>query len=202
MTPEEWTEREHRNDVRRLAELDQQLAEARAVQSIPATVLYGAGLFCCCICCHPDMGGDAMSLLLCLFLQADIFAATEPETVVVKSGDQEVVLQKTDNPRRFSFSAKSHAEPDTSSLYVVMFTASYCGPCRGYKDSGQMAELQSQIAVTICDVQRGGSRWHGGSIPCFWICDKRTRKPLKKFEPGIVKPSELMAAVRELNRRN
>lgn len=93
---------------------------------------------------------------------------------------------------------ESSEKRGTDSLYVVMFTASWCGPCQSYKSSGQLADLQSQIAVTVSDVDRGGRRWHSGAIPCFWICDKATRRPLRKFAPGVIRPEVILQTARGL----
>lgn len=81
--------------------------------------------------------------------------------------------------------------------YVVMFTASWCGPCQQYKRSGQLESLKSEFPVTVVDMDQNKEWWKDRvvvdlsgkrvvqpgikAIPSFWLCRKSDRWPLKKW---------------------
>ena len=64
--------------------------------------------------------------------------------------------------------------------YLVMFTAKWCGPCQAWKRS-QLPRLESAgHRVTVVDVDQD-SQWKIERVPTFWVVDRTTRKPLRKF---------------------
>ena len=91
----------------------------------------------------------------------------------------------------------AHVEPVAESdYYVVMFTASYCGPCQNYKNSGKPAELKAAgYPLTYIDTQRNSS-FYSGSIPKFWLC--KDKKKVHEWPAGAVDPSTILAKIREL----
>lgn len=87
----------------------------------------------------------------------------------------------------------AHVESD---YYVVMFTASYCGPCQNYKNSGKPAELKAAgYPLTYIDTQRNSS-FYSGSIPKFWLC--KDKEKVHEWPAGAVDPSTILAKIREL----
>jgi thiol-disulfide isomerase/thioredoxin len=65
------------------------------------------------------------------------------------------------------------AEP-ISPYNLIFFTASYCSPCRQFKDSGKFDQLKVSLAkhgirVQEVDVQANPD-FHKGRIPKFWLC--------------------------------
>lgn len=94
---------------------------------------------------------------------------------------------------RYAAVDAAHVESD---YYVVMFTASYCGPCQNYKNSGKPAELKAAgYPLTYIDTQRNPS-FYSGSIPKFWIC--KDKQKVHEWPAGVVDPSTILAKIREL----
>ena len=65
-----------------------------------------------------------------------------------------------------------------SGRYLVVFTTKTCLPCRQWK-ANELPKLNG-VAVTIVDANEQ-PQWNVGSVPSFWIVDRATRKPLKKY---------------------
>lgn len=87
----------------------------------------------------------------------------------------------------------AHVESD---YYVVMFTASYCGPCRDYKDSGKLGRLKTEgYPVTQIDIQQNSS-FYFGKIPKFWIAKDKQR--VHEWAPGTVEPDTIIQKIKEL----
>lgn len=83
-----------------------------------------------------------------------------------------------------------------SEYYVVMFTASYCGPCRDYKDSGKLDAIKKAgYKVTLVDIQQNKSFYYG-SIPKFWIA--KDQQKVYEWSPGAISPDTVIAKIREL----
>lgn len=91
----------------------------------------------------------------------------------------------------------AHVEsPAESDYYVVMFTASYCGPCQNYKNSSKPAELKAAgYPLTYIDTQKNSS-FYSGSIPKFWLC--KDKQKVHEWPAGAVDPSTILAKIREL----
>lgn len=70
----------------------------------------------------------------------------------------------------------------SSDHYVVMFTASWCGPCQAYKNSDKFTQLKARFPVTVVDV--GVDRqWtkHVSTVPTFWLARRSDRKVLTRY---------------------
>lgn len=93
----------------------------------------------------------ATLLLLTLFQSADLFPVTAKE----------------EKP-----AAKE------SGRYLVVFTASWCGPCQQWK-ANERPKLQG-VSITTVDIDEQ-KQWGVTTVPTFWIVDRATRKPLKKY---------------------
>lgn len=87
-----------------------------------------------------------------------------------------------------------------SKPYVVMFTASWCGLCIGYKDDGRLDKIiKSGIKVRMVDIDADSS-YYSGRIPKFWICKDNIR--IHEFPEGTIAPDVVVKKVRELDKSN
>lgn len=87
----------------------------------------------------------------------------------------------------------AHVESD---YYVVMFTASYCGPCQSYKRSSSPSKMKDAgYPITYIDVQENPT-FYKGSIPKFWIC--KDQQKVHEWSPGAISPDTILAKIREL----
>lgn len=83
--------------------------------------------------------------------------------------------------------------------YVVMFTASYCGPCRDYKDSGKLDQLKAAgYPATLIDIQQDSSFYYG-AVPKFWICKNKQR--VHEFPAGTIPPDVILRKIRDLKEK-
>lgn len=83
--------------------------------------------------------------------------------------------------------------------YVVMFTASYCGPCRVYKDSGKLDQLKAAgYPATLIDIQQNSSFYYG-AVPKFWIC--KNKKRVHEFSTGTIPPDVILQKIRDLKEK-
>ena len=84
--------------------------------------------------------------------------------------------------------------------YVVMFTASWCGPCQAYKNSEKFTKLKARFPVTVVDV--GVDRhWtkHVSTVPTFWLARRSDRKVLTRYT-GSTDVSIFLAEVNKLTK--
>ncbi len=65
-----------------------------------------------------------------------------------------------------------------SGTYLVVFTASWCGPCQQWKQN-ERPKLNG-VTITTVDIDKE-KQWGVGTVPSFWIVDRETRKPVKKL---------------------
>lgn len=80
----------------------------------------------------------------------------------------------------FPVTAKEE-KPETvkeSGTYLVVFTASWCGPCQQWKQN-ERPKLNG-VTITTVDIDKE-KQWGVGTVPSFWIVDRETRKPIKKL---------------------
>lgn len=78
-----------------------------------------------------------------------------------------------------------------SDRYLVVFTASWCGPCQLWK-ANERPKLQ-RVAITTVDIDEQ-KQWGIDRVPAFWIVDRETRKPIKKLT-GYRAADELLQEV-------
>lgn len=75
-----------------------------------------------------------------------------------------------------------------SGRYLVVFTTQNCVPCRQWK-ANELPKLGGQFVTKIdADEQ---PQWGVQSVPSFWIVDRATRKPVKKYT-GTVSAETLL----------
>lgn len=97
----------------------------------------------------------------------------------------------------FSVQVEKSTVKEDDSLYVVMFSASYCGPCRAYKDSKKPDRIiNSGTRVTVVDIDSGQS-YYRGRVPRFWIC--RNKIIVYEFPEGVIEPEVIIRKVKELS---
>ena len=88
----------------------------------------------------------------------------------------------------------------SSDHYVVMFTASWCGPCQAYKNSDKFTQLKARFPVTVVDV--GVDRqWtkYVSTVPTFWLARRSDRKVLTRYT-GSTDVSIFVAEVNRLTK--
>ena len=84
-----------------------------------------------------------------------------------------------------------------SSLYVVMFTATWCGPCRNYKDTGKLDRIKnSGTHVVLVDIDTN-SAYYRGRVPRFWICRDGVR--VHEFPEGAVEPDIILRKIKDID---
>jgi thiol-disulfide isomerase/thioredoxin len=94
---------------------------------------------------------------------------------------------------RYAAVDAAHVESD---YYVVMFSASWCGPCQSYKSSGKLDRIKAQgIKVKIVDIDATPG-FYRGSIPRFWIC--RDEKRVHEFPSGGIDPDTILRKIASL----
>jgi hypothetical protein len=86
---------------------------------------------------------------------------------------------------------KPTAPAKESGTYLVVFSASWCGPCQRWK-ANEKPKLKGVFVTSVdIDEQR---QWGVASVPEFWIVDRATRNPIKKFS-GYTSAETLMKAL-------
>jgi len=76
----------------------------------------------------------------------------------------------------FPVTAKS--EPVKPDRYLVVFTASWCGPCQQWK-AAEKGKLNG-VDITTVDIDQD-KQWGISTVPTFWVVDRATRQPVKKY---------------------
>lgn len=78
---------------------------------------------------------------------------------------------------------------------ILMFTASWCGPCRNYKTSGKLDRLKAHITVVEIDIDKE-PQWYSGSVPKFSIA--KGNKRIRGWAPGAIEPDQIIQEVEKL----
>ena len=127
-------------------------------------------------------------LLLCMINQFTVSVEPSLPSFTVE-------VEKAEEP------AQEKQVPDINpdDYYVVMFTVSYCGPCRDYKDSGKLDQLkEAGYPVTLIDIQQDSSFYYG-AVPKFWICKNKQR--VHGFPVGTISPNVILQKIRDLKEK-
>lgn len=132
------------------------------------------------------------------------------EVVEIRKADrsqpeQRTPMKTTEQPEPAQPAA---AEPQ-SEFYLVMFTASWCGPCQKYK-STTLPAIKDFVSVTETDMDTSPEYWRARvvrgpdgrnqtlpgvqSIPSFWLCRKSDRWPVARWT-GPITPATLKAEI-------
>ena len=96
------------------------------------------------------------------------------------------------------------AEP-TSPYNLIFFTASYCTPCRQFKDSGKFDQLKSSLSqhgIRVREVNvQDNPDFYRGRIPKFWLCkedeDGRNFRAADWPEGDLVTPQRVLDKINE-----
>lgn len=92
-----------------------------------------------------------------LWLGVLVFGLQDDWTFKIRKQSAVVSSQQTQQSRGATADPLPAAPPDEAQVddyYVVMYSATWCGPCRGWK-AGQMPKLQaSGVGVTVVDCDR------------------------------------------------
>jgi hypothetical protein len=90
--------------------------------------------------------------------------------------------------------------PEETGCYLVMFTASWCSPCQSWKKTNKSKIVAAGHGVTEVDCSNGNS-WGVSSLPSFWIVDRKTKKPIKKYV-GTVSADTLLSHLNPIKFEN
>jgi thiol-disulfide isomerase/thioredoxin len=100
-------------------------------------------------------------------------------------------------------------DPVADEYYAVMFTASWCPPCRDYKTpGGKFDRLKLLLPGTVAIDTDVNPEWKKSRqvrdpsgnmttqtgvnrLPEFWLVRKRDKWPVKRWQPGAVSPEEI-----------
>lgn len=134
------------------------------------------------------------------------------EVVEIRKADKPEPEQGT--PMETTEQSKPAAEPAAAAqsepeFYLVMFTASWCGPCQRYK-STTLPAVRDLVSVTETDMDKSPEYWRArvvrgpdgrsqtlpgvSSIPSFWLCRKSDRWPVARWT-GPLSPATLKAEI-------
>lgn len=133
------------------------------------------------------------------------------EVVEIRKADrpqpeQGTPMETTEQPEPAQPAAAAEPEPE---FYLVMFTASWCGPCQRYK-STTLPAVRDIVNVTETDMDKSPEYWRARvvrgpdgrnqtlpgvqSIPSFWLCRKSDRWPVARWT-GPLAPATLKAEI-------
>lgn len=76
--------------------------------------------------------------------------------------------------------ASAVPDPNADGAYIVMFTASWCGPCNSFKNNTASKWKAAGVSITYVDVD-AQPQWKQPNYPTFWAVSRRTAKPIKKW---------------------
>lgn len=79
--------------------------------------------------------------------------------------------------------------------YVVMFSASYCGPCQTMKHKVLPIVEKSVGKVRVVDVQLE-PQWNVPTLPTFWVCDRASQTRIEPPIVGVCSAEILIKAVK------
>ena len=134
------------------------------------------------------------------------------EVVEIRKADrpqpeQGTPMETTEQPES-AMEPAAAAEPEPE-FYLVMFTASWCGPCQRYK-STTLPAVKDLVNVTETDMDKSPEYWRARvvrgpdgrnqtlpgvqSIPSFWLCRKSDRWPVARWT-GPLSPITLKAEI-------
>ena len=86
----------------------------------------------------------------------------------------------------FTVQVEKSTAKDHNDYYLVMFSASWCGPCNNYKQSGKLDKIKnSGTKVVLVDIDTNNN-YYNGPVPKFWICKNSIRT--HEFPAGAVDP--------------
>lgn len=136
-----------------------------------------------------------------------------------------IALLAVDPPQIFSATG-IYAQPKQDQVvsigdqyYAVMFTASYCGPCQYYKNTGKFQELKILLPRSVqVDIQehpewltdrdvidpstgKTVTQKAVSALPEFWLVRRNpdlTAWPVKRWDPGAISPTEIYALALDL----
>lgn len=97
----------------------------------------------------------------------------------------------------FTVQVDEPKQKEYSDYYVVMFTASWCGPCKTYKESGSIEKLRNNgVKVVLVDIDKDSS-YYSGRVPKFWLCKNKVR--VTEFPEGAVSPDRILSLIKQLD---
>ena len=97
----------------------------------------------------------------------------------------------------FTVQVEKPTVKEYNDYYLVMFSASWCGPCNNYKQSGKLDKIKnSGTKVVLVDIDTNNN-YYNGPVPKFWICKNNIRT--HEFPAGAVAPEVILQKIKELN---